>query len=228
VARILFVLTSHDQLGDTGRPTGYHHNEAAHPWRVLTDAGHTVAFASPKGGAAPITGEQPEDPIEQAFKESSGVEDTLRLSDVDPSDYDAVHLPGGHGTMWDFADDPDLARLVADIYERGGAISAVCHGPAGLVNVKLADGEYLVAGKRISCFTDDEERKVGLEDVVPYLLESVLRERGAIHTKAGVFAPHVEVDGRLVTGQNPPSATPMAEALVEVLSELAVTRASVE
>ncbi len=125
--------------------------------------------------------------------------------------------------MWDLPDNKALAAIAVSIYEAGGAIGAVCHGPAGLVNMKLANGRYLVDGKRVACFTDEEEHAVKLEKVVPFLLASRLQERGAIHTKAENFKPQVEVDGRLVTGQNPPSAKGVGEALVKVLEELTVT-----
>ncbi|MDE2049326.1 MAG: type 1 glutamine amidotransferase domain-containing protein, partial [Betaproteobacteria bacterium] len=132
--------------------------------------------------------------------------------------FDAVFYAGGHGAMWDLPDNAALAAITARIYERGGAVAAVCHGPAGLLNVKLADGRYLVAGKQLSAFTDDEERAVGLADVVPFLLASQLQARGATHLAAPNWKPQVVVDGRLVTGQNPASATGVGEALRDVLS----------
>jgi putative intracellular protease/amidase len=227
--KILFVLTSHSQLGATGEETGFYFGEAAHPWDALTHAGHTVEFASPRGGAAPRTRVKLDDPMDRAFLEDPeavhGIDHTLALSEIDPSDYDAIHLPGGHGTMWDFAQDPRLGAMAAEIYERGGVVSAICHGPAGLVNARLSDGSHLVAGKRMTSFTDDEERAVGKEQIVPFLVETTLRERGADYHKVAPFEPYVEVDGRLVTGQNPVSSRLLGNAIARVLSELALQSA---
>jgi putative intracellular protease/amidase len=218
---VLFVLSSHGSLGSTGQKTGWYLPEAAHPYAVLRRAGIEVQFASPGGGAAPMIGVDHSDPVQAAFLEepesADAVRATRRLDEVDATCYDAVLLVGGHGTMWDFPDNEPLQRITAEIFERGGAVSAVCHGPAGLVNVRLSDGSYLVAGRRVASFTDEEEAAVGLSDVVPFLLESTLEQRGALHEGTSTFQPHVAVDGRLVTGQNPASAAPMAEALVGVL-----------
>jgi putative intracellular protease/amidase len=225
VPKVLFVLSSHQTLGTTGKPTGWYLPEAAHPHAVLARHDIEVRFASPAGGAPPMVGVDLGDPVQQAFLEmpstAEGIRETLRIDEADPADYDAILLVGGHGTMWDFPDDAALSRLIVAIYERGGAVAAVCHGPAGLVNVTLADGTYLVAGRRVASFTDAEEEAVGLTDVVPFLLESTLTQRGAQHVGTDVFKPWVEVDGRLVTGQNPASAAPMAEALVAVLQAAA-------
>lgn len=225
MSKVLFVLTSHETLGATGKPTGWYLPEAAHPHAVLERAGVEVEFASPSGGAPAMVGVDLEDPVQRAFLETpataDAVRDTLRLDAVDPSDYDAILLVGGHGTMWDFPDDEALERLIRAIYERGGAVSAVCHGPAGLVNAKLSDGTYLVAGRTLASFTNEEEERAGLADVVPFLLESALTQRGALHVAGEAFKPQVEVDGRLVTGQNPASAAPMAEALVRILQAAA-------
>jgi putative intracellular protease/amidase len=227
--KILFVLTSHGQLGSTGEETGFYFGEATQPWDALTHAGHTVEFASPRGGAAPRTRVKLDDPMDRAFLEDAeavyATDHTMTLGEVDPSEYDAIHLPGGHGTMWDFAQDPRLGQMVAEIYERGGVVSAICHGPAGLVNARLSDGTHLVAGKRMTSFTDSEERAVGKERIVPYLVETALRERGADYRKVDDFEPHVEVDGRLVTGQNPVSSRLLGNAIAHVLSELALRSA---
>ena len=220
--KVLFALTSHSEKGETGQPTGFYVSEAAHPWGILQGEGIETDFVSPEGGEPPMDGVNPDDPAQKAFLEDAEVskklKNTLRPEQVDPSDYDAILYVGGHGTMWDFPENEELAHTAATIYESGGAVSAVCHGPAGLVNIKLSDGEYLVAGKTVSAFTDDEERAVGLEKVVPFLLESKLVERGARHTKADNFQAHVEVDDRLITGQNPASAAGVGEALVRVLN----------
>ncbi len=221
MSTILFVLTSHERLGDTGRKTGFYLPEIAHPYAVFRDGGHELAAVSPRGGSPPMDGVDTSDPVQQAFLDDqeaiSLIQHTLPADEVDPASYDAIFYVGGHGTMWDFPDNPWLARTAAAIYEAGGAVAAVCHGPAGIVNITLEDGTYLVAGKEVAAFTNEEEAAVGLTGVVPFLLESTLVARGAQHTKAPVFEPHVVVDGRLVTGQNPASATGVAEALVRVL-----------
>jgi len=225
--RVLFVLTGNDRLGDTGRKTGYHLKEVAHPWRVLRDAGVAVDFATPRGGPAPMDpgSRDLDDPDNAALLDdpqaSAQLDNTRAASDVRPNEYDAIYFAGGHGTMWDLPDDSALARLTADIYERGGVVAAVCHGPAALVNVRLSDGTYLVAGRRMAAFTDDEERAVGLDTTVPFLLASRLVERGAQHEQAGDFQARVVVDGRLVTGQNPASARGVGEAIRDALRTLA-------
>jgi len=223
MAKALFVLTSHGEKGDTGQKTGFYVGEAAHPFWVLEREGAEVDFVSPKGGEPPKDGYDPSDPAQKAFLEDPEVaaklKETLRPEQVDPSDYGAILFVGGHGAMWDFPDDAELSRIAAAVYENGGAVAAVCHGPAGLVNVRLSDGSYLVAGKTVAAFTNDEEKAVGLDEVVPFLLASKLEERGARHTAAPNFQANVEVDGRLVTGQNPASATGVGEALARVLQE---------
>ncbi|KAK1185326.1 type 1 glutamine amidotransferase domain-containing protein [Streptomyces sp. NBS 14/10] len=219
--KILLALTSHQELGETGRTTGFYVGEAAHPWKVLSDAGYEVDLVSVSGGRPPMDGRDLSDPVQKAFLEDPRIAEklaaTARPEDITPGDYDAILYVGGHGTVWDFPDSAGLARIGRDIYEAGGAVAAVCHGPAGLVNLKLSNGAYLVDGKNVAAFTNSEEAAVGLTDVVPFLLQSKLEERGAKHTGAPDFEPHVVVDGRLVTGQNPASATAVGEALVKVL-----------
>lgn len=223
--RLVFVLTNNAELGDSGRETGVFLSEAAHPYHVLSEAGYSVDFVSPKGGAVPYDSNSLEDldEISYAFYQNPTLQQAVRASlrpeDVDPQHYDGIFYAGGHGTMWDFPDNEPLARLCADIYEAGGVVGAVCHGPAGLINVRLSDGSYLVAGKELACFTSEEEEAVGLEKVVPFLLDARLVERGARHTKAAPFQAHVVRDGRLVTGQNPPSATGVGEKMLEALRE---------
>jgi putative intracellular protease/amidase len=213
--KVLIVLTSHDTLGDTGKETGYYLPEVSHPEDV---------FTRPKGGKAPMTGIDLEDPLNKAFLDDaskmSQVENTLNPSQVEASGYDAIFYAGGHGTMWDFADNEPLAQIASTLYEQGKVVGAVCHGPAGLVNLKLSNGEYLVAGKTVSTFTNEEEKAVELTEVVPFALESKLIERGAKVTKAPNFQPHVVVSERLVTGQNPASAAGVAEKMVELLNNL--------
>jgi putative intracellular protease/amidase len=223
MAKVLFVLTGHGRLGDTGEATGFYFGEMAHPWDALRCAGHSVEFASSSGGAAPRTRVKLDDPMDRAFLEDPdavrAIDETRPLREIDASDYGAVHLPGGHGTMWDFAQDQHLGEIVGEVYGRGGVVSAICHGPAGLLNARLDDGSYLIEGKRLTSFTDAEEHAVGKAEVVPYLLETALRERGADFRKVADFDPHIEVDGRLLTGQNPLSSRLLANALVQALAQ---------
>ena len=219
--KILIGLTSHGDLAGL-RPTGYYLAEVAHPWRVFTDAGYTVDLGSVEGGEPPVDGADLSDPIQRAFIEDPEmhrkVQGTPRFSDIDSSDYDAVLYAGGHGTMWDFPDDDDLARVTREIYESGGVIAAVCHGPAALVGVTLSNGRPLVEGRRVAAFTDSEEAAAGLSAVVPFLLQTRLEELGAKHSAAPDFEAHVVTDQRLVTGQNPASATGVAESVLLALS----------
>lgn len=219
--RIAIVLTNHEDLGDTGRKTGFYLSEATHPHKVFKEAGYEVDFLSPKGGRAPMDGTDVQDKINEAFLANPDLvrqtENTKPLDQADPTDYAAIFFAGGHGTMWDFPNDPALLSLTAKVYEQGGVVAAVCHGPAALVNVKLSNGEFLVAGREVSAFTDEEEEAVGLTKVVPFLLETKLRDRGARFTEAPNFQKQVAVSDRLVTGQNPASATGVAQAVIELL-----------
>jgi putative intracellular protease/amidase len=227
--KVLFVLTSHPELGDTGRKTGWYLPEVTHPLKEILEAGLNVDFVSPEGGAAPIDpgSLKDDDPISQEFlndpKWKARFDNTLDPSRVVADDYDAIFFAGGHGTMWDLPDNEALANLAASIYEKGGLVAAVCHGPAGLLNVELSDGSHLVDGRNLTSFTNEEEKAVHLEEVVPFLLESKLVERGARHQKAEKFHPKVVVDGRLVTGQNPASARAVGQALAELLTVAPVT-----
>jgi len=219
--KVLIVLTSHDTLGETGKETGFYLPEVTHPLDAFTQAGLTVDFVSPKGGKAPMVGIDLEDPLNKAFlddsEQVSRVENTLTPAQIDPAEYGAIFYAGGHGTMWDFADNQELAGIAAAIYEAGGVVGAVCHGPAALVNIKLSDGEYLVANKTVAAFTNEEEAAVGLTDIVPFLLEAKLIERGANFTKVANFQVCVVASDRLVTGQNPASAAGVGEKMVELL-----------
>lgn len=221
--KILFVVTSHGTKGSTGKSTGFHLSEATHPWKILVDAGYEIDFVSPKGGKAPVTAFDLDDPVNREFWENgayrSKVENTLRPEQVDIDDYSAIYFVGGHGTMWDFPDNEALAELTRDVYESGGVVGAVCHGPAGLVNVKLSDRSYLVAGKRVNSFTNEEEKEAGLDEVVPFLLETQLIQHGGQFEKSGKGQAHVAVDQRLVTGQNPASAKGVGEAMVKELEK---------
>jgi putative intracellular protease/amidase len=219
--KILIVLTSHDDLGGTGK-TGFYVSETAYPWHVFSQAGYQVDLVSPRGGEPPQDGADLSDPIQKAFlgdpEMSRKLTRTLRPQQVEARDYAAIFYAGGHGTMWDFPGDTTLSGIARDIYEAGGVVSAVCHGPAALVNVTLSDGSYLVAGKEVSAFTNEEEAAVGLTGVVPFLLQTALEERGAKHVGAPNFQVQVSVSDRLVTGQNPASAGPVAEQVVAVLA----------
>lgn len=221
--KILFVVTSHDKKGSTGEPTGFYLGEAAHPWEVLHDAGYVIDFVSPKGGKAPVDGFDLSDPVNKKFWENAEyhkkIENTLKPSDVKPGDYAAIYYAGGHGAMWDFADNTALQQIAAAIYEKGGVVGAVCHGPAGLVNIKLSNGKYLVDGKKINAFTNEEEEAVGLTKVVPFLLEDGLIRHGAKFEKSGLWQVHVTVDHRVVTGQNPQSAKGVGEAMLTELKK---------
>ena len=223
--KVLFVVTNHEELGNTGKKTGYFLREGSYPYKAITEAGYSIDFVSPKGGSAPMdpNSNDMEDEVNKAFTDDKSImyrlQNTMSPDDINPHDYTAIMYAGGHGTVWDFPDCEALSTIAVSIYEGGGVLGAICHGPAGLVNTKLTDGTFLVAGKRVSAFTDDEERHVKLEKIVPFLLASTLEERGAIHTKAENFKPHVEIDGRLGTAQNTPSAKLMGEAMVKVLSE---------
>lgn len=219
---VLFVLTSHGSKGDGGQPTGFYLGEVTHPLAVLEAAGISVEFASIKGGEPPVDGLDLEDKInsqywnDDAFR--AAIRTTVRLDDVDPSRYAAVFFAGGHGAMWDLPQSGAVDRVTRSIFEAGGVVAAVCHGPAALVNVELSDGRYLVAGRDVSAFTDSEERAVGLDKTVPFLLASTLVERGARHHPAPDWTSKVVVDGQLITGQNPQSATGVGEALRDVLA----------
>jgi putative intracellular protease/amidase len=221
--RILMVLTSHSQKGDTGQPTGFYLSEVTHPVAAFEAAGFQVEYASIQGGEAPVDGLNLDDATNARFWKNaefrSAIRTTLKLDDVKSERYAAVFYAGGHGTMWDFPDSAAVQRVTKAIYEANGVVGAVCHGPAALVNVKLSDGSYLVAGKRISAFTDAEEVAVKLENVVPFLLASKLTERGATHEAAPNFQSKVVRDGRLVTGQNPASATGVAQAVIAAVKE---------
>jgi len=220
-APVLMVMTSHDKLGDTGKPTGFFLGELTHPLEVFEKAGIPVEFASIRGGEPPVDGLELDDPVnarywnDKSFRAKLAA--TKKLSEVDAADYSAVFFVGGHGTMWDFPDDADVQKITREIYEKNAPVGAVCHGPVALVNVKLSDGSYMIAGKKVSAFTNDEEEKVGLTDVVPFLLASRMEARGAKHLPAANFQKQVVADGNLVTGQNPASAAGVADKMVELI-----------
>ncbi|WP_315185179.1 type 1 glutamine amidotransferase domain-containing protein [Corynebacterium durum] len=219
--RMVFILTSHDEMPIKGS-TGFYIDEAAHPWKIFTEAGYTVDFASVKGGKAPQDGRNPEDAEQNAFLSNPKVAEQLAntkvVSMINPDDYKVVLYVGGHGTMFDFPQDTAIADFSARVYENGGIVAAVCHGPAGLVNIKLSDGTYLVDGKRLTSFTNNEEQAVGLTEAVPFLLQTQLEDRGADFIAGDNFSENVVIDGRLVTGQNPQSAKAVAHALLDTLN----------
>lgn len=218
---VLMVLTSHGTKGDTGEPTGFFLGELTHPLVKFEAAGIPIELASIQGGEPPVDGVDLNDPVNARYWNGTAfrnaVRHTRRLADVDPTKYSAIFFAGGHGAMWDFPTSPDVLRVTRDIYQAGGVVGAVCHGPAALVNVTLSDGAYLVAGKNLSAFTDDEERAVKLEQVVPFLLASTLKQRGALHHPAPDWTAKVVIDGRLVTGQNPQSASGVGAAMRDLL-----------
>jgi len=226
---ILMVLTNHAKLGDTGKPTGFYLSEAAHPYEVFTANGHTVTLASPKGGFAPLDPKSLEldDEANAAFWKKfgnaddtkPGIEKTTALEGLRAEDFGAIFFVGGHGTVWDFPGSEEIRRLTAGIYENQGVVGAVCHGPAALVNVKLSDGNHLLAGKKTAVFTNSEEEAVGLSETVPFLLQTAFEKAGAKVETAADFTENAIRDGRLVTGQNPASAKKSAELLARAVSE---------
>ena len=222
--KILMVLTSHDKLGDTGEKTGFWLEEFAAPYYVFKDAGADVTVASPKGGQPPIDPKS-DDPNNQTasqdrFKSDKQAQDMLantrRLDSVSAADYDTVFYPGGHGPMWDLADDPSSIKLIEDFYNSGKPVAAVCHAPAVLHNVQY-NGEPIVKGKRVTGFTNTEEEAVGLTKVVPFLVEDELKRLGGRYEKGGDWESFAIVDGRLITGQNPASSEATAKALLAVM-----------
>jgi putative intracellular protease/amidase len=221
--KVLIVLTSHATKGSTGEPTGAYLAELTHPYEVFHQAGFAVDFASVKGGQVPLDGVDRKDPTNATFLDDAPLMARLHQSmapaDIQEGQYDAIFYAGGHGTMWDFPQNERLAAMAASIYERGGIVSAVCHGPAALLNIKLSTGKYLIAGKDVAAFTNAEEHAVGLEKVVPFLLQDALTERGATVKPAANWAKQVVVSERVVTGQNPASARGVAEAVVAHLQQ---------
>lgn len=223
--KILIVLTSHDQLGDTGKKTGFWLEELAAPYYVLKDAGAAITLASPKGGQPPLDpkSDLPENQTESTkrFRTDAAAQaelaNTKKLADVSADDFDAVFYPGGHGPMWDMPDNAASIALIEAFVKADKPVGAVCHAPVALVNVRGRDGEYLVKGRRVTGFTNAEEEAVGLTAVVPFLLEDRLKERGGIYSKAANWVPYVQLDGKLVTGQNPASSGPGAEELLKLL-----------
>ncbi len=226
---ILLIATSAARM-DNGEPTGLWLEELTTPYYAFRDAGAEVTIASIAGGAIPVDPRslKPDYENEPSVERSFGDEDfkqktaaTPRLDTLDGSGFDAIFLAGGHGTMFDFPESIALADLVARRLGAGAIVAAVCHGPAGLVAARDEHGVPLVKGRRLAAFTDSEERAVGLDGAVPFLLESRLRELGALHVSGPDFAPFATRDGALITGQNPASAAPTAALVMEALAEMA-------
>ena len=223
--KILMVLTSHDQLGNTGRKTGFWLEEFAAPYFVFRDAGVQLTLASPKGGQPPIDpkSDLPENqtPAMARFKKDSAAQkdlaNTVKLTDVNAEDFDTVFYPGGHGPMWDLAESPVSIALIESFYNSGKLVAFVCHAPGVLRHVTYK-GEPLVKGKHVTGFTNEEEEEVQLTNVVPFLVEDELKRLGAIFEKVPNWQPFNVVDGRLITGQNPPSSTSTAQALLKLVT----------
>jgi putative intracellular protease/amidase len=221
--RILLVVTNHDQLGTTGKKTGYYLPEVAHPYFKFIKAGHEVVFASPKGGHSPMDPKSKDlkDPENKRFFENKilmkQLDNTIALAKVDAAKFDAIVFAGGHGTMWDFHNSEVLNKLAANIYEKGGVVAAVCHGPAALINVKLSNGQYLIKGRAVTGFTNKEEDIAKLSSQMPFMLETEMIKRGAKFSSAKPWKEKVVVDGRLVTGQNPASAGALGSQIVRLL-----------
>ncbi|UZT97888.1 type 1 glutamine amidotransferase domain-containing protein [Chryseobacterium fluminis] len=222
--KVLFVLTSHDELGNTGLKTGFWTEELAAPYYALSDQNVEITLASPKGGQPPIDPKS-EDPSSQTdatrrmdndevLKEK--LKNTHTLSEVRSEDFDAVFYPGGHGPLWDLAEDKVSQQLIVDFYSNGKPVAFVCHAPGVLKDVKI-DGEYLVKDKHVTGFTNTEEDAVQLTDIVPFLVEDTLKKNGGLYTKVEDWAPYAVVDGRLVTGQNPASSEKVAEELLKLI-----------
>jgi putative intracellular protease/amidase len=230
--KILMVLTSHDQLGNTGRKTGFWLEEFAAPYFVFRDAGVDLTLTSPKGGQPPIDpkSDLPENqtPAMARFKQDKeaqkALSQTLKLSDMKSEDFDTIFYVGGHGPMWDLVDNPDSIALIESFYNSGKPVAAVCHSPAVFHRV-MFEGAPLVKGKRVTGFTNGEEEAVHLTKVVPFLVEDELKRVGGLYQKAADWESFAIVDGRLVTGQNPASSTAAAKALITLLGEGAVTGA---
>jgi putative intracellular protease/amidase len=213
--RILFIVTSHSQMGSTGQLTGLYLPELSHPYEVFKGLGYEMTVASPLGGDAPVDPKSLSDELSEFLPLTKG---TLSLQGIQPGDYDIFFIVGGHGTVWDLPNNTDLQRILPTAYAQGKIVAAVCHGPAALVNLKKDDGEYLIQGKKVTGFTNSEEEAVKLTDVVPFLLEEALKKAGGNYSGKANWQSNVVVDGHLVTGQNPASARGVAEAILQILS----------
>ncbi|UPZ26852.1 type 1 glutamine amidotransferase domain-containing protein [Streptomyces sp. LRE541] len=225
--KVLVVLTSHDELGDTGRKTGFWLEELAAPYYRFQEAGWEIVLASPKGGRPPLDPKSNEPDFqtdltrrfESDAEATAALADTVRLDSVSAEDFDTVFYPGGHGPLWDLAKDAHSARLIETTLRAGKPVAVVCHAPGVLRHTVNEDGTPLVQGKKVTGFTNSEEEGVGLTDVVPFLVEDELKRLGGIYSKGDDWAPYVVRDGLLITGQNPASSGPAADALVELVEK---------
>lgn len=232
--KILMVITSHDQLGNTGRQTGFWLEELAAPYYVFKDSGAQVTLASPKGGRPPLDpkSNEPEFRTELTLRfdndeeAEAQLDNTVRLDSVKQEDFDTIFYPGGHGPMWDLAEDKNSIKLIESFLAVGKPIAIVCHSTGALRHVKTADGRLLVHGREVTGFTNGEEEEVGLTKIVPFLVEDEMLKLGAIFSKKANWAPHVVSDGQLVTGQNPHSSGPAANTLLAKLGEMGTAHAS--
>lgn len=225
--KILMVLTSHDQMGDTGHKTGFWLEEFTAPYYVFRDAGADITIASPKGGKPPVDpNSEADDALTDStrrFQEDAQAKEALastkKLGDVDMNEFDAVFYPGGHGPLWDLVNDKASIALIKAAYEQDKVISAVCHAPAVFKHVEIKPGQNLVGGRQVTGFSNSEEEAVGLASIVPFLLEDMLKDNTATYSKGDDWAPHIVVDGKLITGQNPASSEGTAKAVVQTLQQ---------
>ena len=223
--KILMVLTSHDQLGDTGKNTGFWLEEFAAPWYALKDAGADIVVASPRGGQPPLDpkSDEPDAQSEdtERFKADEDAQKvlahTVRLDSVSEADFDAVFYPGGHGPLWDLAEDRTSIELIEAFVKADKPVATVCHAPGVLKSVKGVDGQPLVKGRKVAGFTNTEEEAVGLTKIVPFLVEDMLKANGGDYSKGADWSSYVVTDGKLVTGQNPASSREAAEAMLKLL-----------
>ena len=222
---ILMVLTSHDKLGDTGKKTGFWLEEFAAPYYIFKDAGASITLASPHGGQPPLDpkSDEPDSQTDatRRFKGDAEAQkalaNTVKLNSVSGDDFDTLFYPGGHGPLWDLAEDKDSIKLIESMHKAGKLVTAVCHAPGIFRNTKAADGTPLVKGKKVTGFTNTEEAAVQLTQVVPFLVEDMLVANGGLYSKGADWAPHVVTDGNLMTGQNPASSGPAAEEALKYL-----------
>ncbi|WP_400769894.1 type 1 glutamine amidotransferase domain-containing protein [Methylosinus sporium] len=225
--KILIVLTSHDRLGDTGCKTGFWLEELAAPYYAFQDAGATITLASPAGGQPPLDPKSNEPDFQtdltRRFEADAAAKAqlarTVPLADVRQEDFDTVFYPGGHGPLWDLAEDAHSIALLESFIRAGKPVALVCHAPGVLRHVSAPDGKPLVAGKKVTGFANSEEAAVGLAEIVPFLVEDELRAEGGLFSKGADWAPHVVEDGLLITGQNPASSGPAARKLLEALAK---------
>ena len=223
--KILIVLTSHNKLGNTDRKTGFWLPELTHPYYEFIKAGYTVDIASIEGGMAPLDNNsfKEKDKYHQIFlndaKLMAKVIQSIPLAQVNPNDYQVIMFAGGSGPMWDFPENEDISRISSAIYENEGIVSAVCHGTAALINIRLSNGKLLIADKRISAFTNEEESSLGTTKIVPFLLQDKLIEQGAIHIHGKAWQENVVIENRLITGQNPASAKKVALSIIAKLEK---------